>query len=151
MGGWCLVINAVLIWIIDVQGWKGWTKPLLVLGMNSLLAFVISGMWVKTVSKIKFDSSYETVTQAWNNNAVVPKRIGGTQKIYEDVFSPITTNRQLLIDYKTKKLTDKSDPSVWSDFVAKQKLSSFFYALFSLCLFWFFLWVFYKNNIFLKV
>ena len=156
MAGWCLVINAVLIWIIDVQGWKGWTKPLLVLGMNSLLAFVISGMWVKTVSKIKFDSSYETVTQAWNNNAVVPKRIGGTQKLYEDVFSPITTDRQLLIDYKTKKLTEKSDPSsipsgVWSDFVAKQKLSSFFYALFSLCLFWFFLWVFYKNNIFLKV
>ncbi len=151
MAGWCLVINAFLIWLIDVQGWKGWTKPLLVLGMNSLLAFVIAGVWVKTVSKIKFDSSYETVTQAWNNNAVVPKQIGGTQKLYEDVFSPITTDRQLLKDVKAKVTTEQNNPSVWNDFAERQKLSSFFYALFNMVLFWFFLWIFYRNNIFLKV
>lgn len=151
MAGWCLLLNGILIWIIDIQGLKSWTKPILVLGMNSLLAFVISGMWVKTISKIKFDSSYETVKQANTNNSNVPKKIGGTQKLYEDVFSPITTERQLLKDYKNKKLTEKSDPSVWSDFEAKQKLSSFFYALFNLFLFWFFLWIFYNNGIFLKV
>ena len=151
MAGWCLVINAILIWLIDIQGWKGWTKPVLVLGMNSLLAFVISGMWVKTVSKIKFDSSYETVTQAWNNNAVVPKRIGGTQKIYEEFFSPITTDRQLLKDVKAKVITQENNPSVWAQFEASQKLSSFLCALFNMALFWFFLWIFYRNNIFLKV
>lgn len=151
MAGLCLVFNAFLIWIIDVQGWRGWTQPLLVLGMNSLLAFIVAGMWVKTVSKIKFDSSYETVTQAWNNNAVVPKQIGGTQKLYEDVFSPLTTDRQVLKDVKNKVITKDNNPSVYESLAAQQRLSSFLYAIFHLILFWFILWLFYKKKIFLKV
>ena len=151
MAGWCLVFNAILIWIIDVQGWKGWTKPLLVLGMNSLLAFVVSGMYVKIVSKIKFDSSYETVVEKWNNNAVVPKRIGGTQKLYEEIFSPLTTDRSLVTNIRNKVFTKENNPSVYALFEEKQKLSSLFYALFTMFLFWVILWVFYRNNIFLKV
>lgn len=151
MAGWCLVFNAILIWIIDVQGWKSWTKPLLVLGMNSLLAFVVSGMYVKIVSKIKFDSSYETVIEKWNNNAVVPKRIGGTQKLYEEIFSPLTTDRSLVTNIRNKVFTKENNPSVYALFEEKQKLSSLFYALFHVLLFWLILWVFYRNNVFLKV
>ena len=150
MAGWCLVINAFLIWLIDVQGFKGWTKPLLVLGMNSLLAFVVSGAYVKTISKIKFDSSYETVLQKWDNQTV-PKRIGGYQKLYEEVFSPLTTDRQMLKDFKAKTISAEATPSVFLDFEGKQKLSSFFFALFHVFLFWCILWIFYKNNVFLKV
>ena len=119
--------------------------------MNSLLAFVIAGVYVKTITKIKFDSNYETVTQAWNNNAVVPKRIGGYQKLYETVFSPLTTDYQTMKNYKDKILTEKSDPSVWAVFEAHQKQSSLMFALFHVLLFWAILWVFYKFNIFLKV
>ena len=151
MAGFSLVINAALIWLIDVKGWRGWTKPILVLGMNSLLAFVLSGVYVKTISKIKFDSSYETITQVWNNNAVVPKRIGGYQKLYETVFSPLTTDYQTLKNVKDKVITAKNNPSVWADFEARQKLSSLFFALFHVLLFWSILWIFYKFNIFLKV
>ena len=150
MAGWCLVINALLIYVIDVLGSKNWTKPLLVLGMNSLLAFVISGMYVKIVSKIKFDSSYETVVQT-SNNETVAKRIGGTQKLYEDVFCPITTDKQVLRDVKNKIITKENNPSVWATFSEQQRLSSFLYALFHVVLFWFILWIFYKFNIFLKV
>jgi predicted acyltransferase len=151
MAGWCLVINAVLIYIIDVLGWRGWTKPILVLGMNSMLAFVVSGAYVKIVSKIKFDSPYETVIEKWNNNAVVPKRIGGTQKLYEEVFSPMTTDRTFITNVRNKVFTKENNPSVMDTFAAKQKLSSLFYALFHVVLFWFILWIFYRNNIFLKV
>ena len=150
MAGWCLVINAALIWLIDVQNYRNWTKPVLVLGMNSMLAFVISGMYVKTAAKFKFDSSYETVTQKWDNQTV-PKRIGMSQKLYEDVFCPITTDRQMLSDYKAGKITEKTTPSVFYDFEARQKLSSFLAALFYVALFWAILWVFYKFDIFLKV
>ena len=150
MAGWCLVINAALIWLIDVQNYRSWTKPVLVLGMNSMLAFVISGMYVKTAAKFKFDSSYETVTQKWDNQTV-PKRIGMSQKLYEDVFCPITTDRQMLSDYKAGKITAKATPSVFYDFEARQKLSSFLAALFYVALFWAILWVFYKFDIFLKV
>ena len=151
MAGWCLVINAALIWLIDVQGWRSWTKPLLVLGMNSMLAFIVSGMYVKTISKFKFDSSYETTVQAWNGNAVVPKRIGGYQKLYEDWFSPITTPYDMLRDVKNKKITEQSNPSVFADFAERQKLSSLAFALFHVFLFWLILWVFYKFNFFLKI
>ena len=150
MAGWCLVINAVLIWLIDVKEWRGWTKPFLVLGMNSLLAFVIAGMYVKTISKIKFDSTYETVVQKWDNQTV-PKRIGGYQKLYEDVFSPLTTDRQLLKDVKNKVVTIENNLPVFTTFIAQQKLSSLLFALFHVLLFWFILWIFYRNNIFLKV
>lgn len=151
MAGWCLVINAALIWLIDVQNYRSWTKPLLVLGMNSMLAFVISGMYVKTLAKIKFDSGYETVVQTSDGLTVAPKRIGSSQKLYESVFSPITTPWQMLSDYKNKKISRDLDPSVFSDFEARQQLSSFLFAMFHLVLFWAILWVFYKFNIFLKV
>ncbi len=151
MAGFSLVINAALIWVIDVNGWRGWTKPILVLGMNSLLAFIIAGVYVKTISKIKFDSGYETVTQVWNNNAVVPKRIGGYQKLYETYFSPLTTDYQTLKNVKDKVITEKNNPSVWADFEARQKQSSLLFALFHVILFWAILWIFYKFNIFLKV
>jgi predicted acyltransferase len=150
MAGWCLVINAALIWLIDIQNLRSWTKPVLVLGMNSMLAFVISGMYVKTLAKFKFDSSYETVTQKWDNQTV-PKRIGTSQKLYEDVFCPMTTDRQMLMDYKTGKMTKKDTPSVFQEFEANQKMSSLFFALFHVLVFWVILWVFYKFNIFLKV
>ncbi len=150
MAGWCLVINAVLIWLIDIQNLRNWTKPVLVLGMNSMLAFVISGMYVKTAAKFKFDSSYETITQKWDNQTV-PKRIATSQKLYEDVFCPITTDRQMMLDYKAGKIKKEIDPSVFNDFEARQKLSSFLTALFYVALFWSILWVFYKFNIFLKV
>jgi predicted acyltransferase len=150
MAGLCLVINAFLIWIIDVQGWKGWTKPLLVLGMNSLLAFVVAGMFAKTAARIKFPSSYEMVTDTTTQIAS-PKLIGGNQKLYEEVFCPITTDRQLLKDVKTKVITKDNNPSVFAEFAEKQKLSSLLFALFNVVLFWFILWIFYRNNIFLKV
>ena len=150
MAGWCLVINALLIYIIDVKGYRNWTKPVIILGMNSLLAFIVSGVWEKTISKIKFDSSYETVTTAYNNQTSV-KRIGGHQKLYEDFFSPITTDRQTLIDYKQKKLTKESNPAAYEQFEEHQKLSSFLFALFHLLIVWTILWVFYKNKIFLKI
>jgi predicted acyltransferase len=150
MAGWCLVINAALIWLIDVQNYRSWTKPLLVLGMNSMLAFVISGMYVKTAAKFKFDSSLETVTQKWDGQTV-PKRIATSQKLYEDVFCPITTDRQMMLDYKAGKIKKELDPSVYNDFEKRQKLSSFLAAMFYLALFWAILWVFYKLNIFLKV
>ena len=150
MAGWCLVINAALIWLIDIKNFRSWTKPLLVLGMNSMLAFVLSGMYVKTLVRIKWDSSYETVVQP-SDSLTVPKRIGSSQKLYEDVFSPLTTPWQMLSDYKNKKFSRDVDSSVFYDFEARQKNSSLFYALFHVCLFWCILWVFYKFSIFLKV
>ncbi len=150
MAGWCMAINALLILIIDVYGVKFWVKPVLVLGMNSMLAFIVSGVYVKTISKLRFDSSYEVYTNKIDGSSA-PKRIGGYQKLYEDYFSPITTPHQLMSDVKSGKITIKNRADTFNDFVAKQKLSSFIFALFHVLLFWSILYIFYRRGFFLKI
>ncbi len=40
-------------WAIDVRGWKGWTKPFVILGTNAITLFVVSGLLVKTLAAIR--------------------------------------------------------------------------------------------------
>jgi predicted acyltransferase len=37
--GWCVLILAALYGIIDLKGWRGWTFPFVVVGMNSIAIF----------------------------------------------------------------------------------------------------------------
>jgi heparan-alpha-glucosaminide N-acetyltransferase len=40
-GGWCFLMMAAFYVVIDVQGWKSWTFPLVVIGMNSIAMYVL--------------------------------------------------------------------------------------------------------------
>ena len=40
--GWALIILGTIYWMIDVKGWKGWTKPFTIFGMNAITVFMIS-------------------------------------------------------------------------------------------------------------
>ncbi len=40
-GGWCFVVLGLLHWICDIAGYRGWAFPLVVLGMNSIVAYVM--------------------------------------------------------------------------------------------------------------
>jgi predicted acyltransferase len=40
--GWTLLILAAFYWVIDVQGWKAWSLPLIVVGMNSIAMYCMS-------------------------------------------------------------------------------------------------------------
>ena len=40
-GAWVLWFLAALYWIIDVQGWRRWTFPLVIVGMNSLVMYLL--------------------------------------------------------------------------------------------------------------
>lgn len=51
-GAACLVL-AACYWIIDVKGWRGWTKPFVVLGTNAITLYVASGLLVDTLSIIR--------------------------------------------------------------------------------------------------
>ena len=48
--GWTLWLLAAFYWIIDVKGWKRWTTPLVILGVNAITLFVASGLLVKTLN-----------------------------------------------------------------------------------------------------
>ena len=50
--GWCFVFLSAFYWIIDVKGYRSWSFPLVIIGMNSIaiycLAHLIDGFILKT-------------------------------------------------------------------------------------------------------
>jgi predicted acyltransferase len=52
--GAALVTLALCYLLIDVKGWRRWSRPLVVLGLNAITLFVLSGMLAKTLGYIKW-------------------------------------------------------------------------------------------------
>ena len=44
-GGWCFLLMAMFYAIIDMAGWKGWSFPLVVIGMNSIAAYCVAHLF----------------------------------------------------------------------------------------------------------
>src|SRR3954468_18733398 len=44
-GGWCFLLLAGFYAVIDWQGWRKWAFPLVVVGMNSIAAYLIAHLW----------------------------------------------------------------------------------------------------------
>jgi predicted acyltransferase len=51
--GAAALMLALLDWAIDIKGWRRWTGPLVVLGVNALALYVISGLLVETLAMIR--------------------------------------------------------------------------------------------------
>jgi predicted acyltransferase len=49
-GGLCFFFLAAFSWIIDVKGYKRWAFPLVVVGMNSIAAYMIDHLWGDFIS-----------------------------------------------------------------------------------------------------
>ena len=63
-------------WLIDIKGYKKWTKPFVIFGVNALALFVFSGLFARVLSIIKVAGAdgKETSLQSW---------------IYSTVFAPL--------------------------------------------------------------
>lgn len=51
--GWTTLMLAAFYWVIEVKGWRRWAFPLLVVGMNSIAAYVIGnafGGWFRSAT-----------------------------------------------------------------------------------------------------
>jgi len=44
-GGLCFLFMAGFYAVVDARGWKGWSFPLVVIGMNSIAAYCIAHLW----------------------------------------------------------------------------------------------------------
>jgi heparan-alpha-glucosaminide N-acetyltransferase len=70
-GGWVLLGLAILYWIIDVRGLRRWTFPFVIVGMNSLvmylMAWFIAGPVRQTLyaffSRAKFETTYGPIAE----------------------------------------------------------------------------------------
>jgi predicted acyltransferase len=59
MGGAGAVCLAACYWTVDVRKWRWWTKPFVILGVNAITLFVLSGLMVKTMLLIKVPGGAE--------------------------------------------------------------------------------------------
>ena len=64
--GWALVALGALYWIVDVRGWRAWTRPLVVYGMNAITVFVASGLVAKSLVLWRVTRSAGETTSAYN-------------------------------------------------------------------------------------
>ena len=53
MAGLAAIVFGILYWIIDVQGWKSWTKPAAIYGMNAITIFALAGITGRLLGLIK--------------------------------------------------------------------------------------------------
>jgi predicted acyltransferase len=53
MGGLSAVLLALCIWVVDVKGWRGWSKSFLWLGANAIAIFVLSTLGTLILLAIK--------------------------------------------------------------------------------------------------
>ncbi|RZA01039.1 MAG: DUF1624 domain-containing protein [Sphingobacteriaceae bacterium] len=55
-GGWAIAGLAICYWLIDVQGYKKYTAPIVAFGINALFAYILSNYIPHyIINKIKFD------------------------------------------------------------------------------------------------
>lgn len=63
-GGWCLLILAGLYGLIDLLGWRRWSFPLIVLGMNSIGLYVMIHLfpsWIIRNFQIHLGENYASI------------------------------------------------------------------------------------------
>src|SRR5206468_323028 len=48
-GGACFLLLAGFSWVIDVKGYRKWTFPLVVIGMNSIAAYLIAHLFERFI------------------------------------------------------------------------------------------------------
>jgi predicted acyltransferase len=74
--GLAILVLVLFYWLIDVKGWRVWSKFFVVYGLNPLFVFVLSVLWVKVlIYVLRFESDLGDITN-------------GYQWLYHSVFLP---------------------------------------------------------------
>lgn len=76
-GGWAVLVLSMLYWVIDVQGYKRFTKPFVVYGVNAITVFFLSGLLVRIMNIVPM-----------NLNG---KAMGLKVYLYQLIFAPYFT------------------------------------------------------------
>jgi heparan-alpha-glucosaminide N-acetyltransferase len=60
-GGVCFLFQAAFSWLIDVKGYRRWAFPLIVVGMNSIAAYLIAHLWEDfVIENLHINLGYKT-------------------------------------------------------------------------------------------
>mgnify|MGYP006424077865 CR=1 FL=1 len=83
-GGQAMCALALCYWVVDLKGYRGWTRPFVVYGVNALVVFVASTLVTKTLIHLQMTVGGETISVH--------------RYLYQTVFLPLAspTNASLL-------------------------------------------------------
>lgn len=70
--GFATLFLAILYYIIDIKGYKNWTTPILVWGVNPMIVFFLSGILPRVLSSIKVPNPEYAI----RNLNEIPEQIG---------------------------------------------------------------------------
>jgi predicted acyltransferase len=73
--GMAAVAIAACAWLIDVRGWRAWTKPFIPFGINPIVAFVASGFFsrfIYTLVKVPRNGALVSVQSAFYDSMLAP-------------------------------------------------------------------------------
>ena len=84
---------ATCMWLIDVMGWKRWTFPFVVYGMNPMLAFLGSGLMARITSTM------------WQVNVGDGTHISAQGLLYKTVYAPLLPPRDASLLYAISFVT----------------------------------------------
>jgi predicted acyltransferase len=88
MAGLDFAIFAVMVWLVDVRGYKRFTKPLVIMGMNAITVYMVSELLDEVLNAIHVNSAGQSVTlHAWLNS------------LFAAVASPINASLLFAISY----------------------------------------------------
>jgi predicted acyltransferase len=62
-GGMACVSLATVMWLVDIQQWRSWTRPFVIYGMNPMIAFIGSGLMARCIYSI-FKATYHGQTMS---------------------------------------------------------------------------------------
>ncbi len=77
MSGLAMCVLAACYWVIDIKGWKAWTGPFVVFGVNALALFVGTGMMGRLLNMIP------------GGMGPNGKLVSLKTSIYETIFAPL--------------------------------------------------------------
>ena len=81
-GGLAMILLAFCIYLVDIKGWKKWTKPFVQFGLNPLFIYALSSLSVKTLIYLI------------NIPNGAGESMNGYQALYEKVFVNLAGNNE---------------------------------------------------------
>jgi predicted acyltransferase len=88
--GMAAVAIATIMWVVDVQNVRGWTKPFVIYGMNPMVAFVGSGVMARLIYSI-FTVTY--------NGKKIPLEAGIYQSMFASWLDPVNASLAFAVTF----------------------------------------------------
>jgi predicted acyltransferase len=88
--GLAAVSIGTIMWLVDVQGWRRWTKPFVIYGTNPMVAFVGSGVLARCIYTL-FKVEY--------NGQTVPVQSAIYQSLFASWLSPVNASLAFALSF----------------------------------------------------